>query len=144
LEDNTFGTNANFRNEQGKGPKNQNGIGDPARHRSQAGRSSRPMSPQFGLTAVEAIGHTPCGVPILHVHNESISHSRSTGGTNPWLVANMRDGETYGSWVWAAEVASRRVQKHDAVVGRAQGPLRLAPLVARGRGLSQPRAVVIE
>jgi len=43
------------------------------------------------------------GEAILRVHNESISHSRSTGSVDPWLVENMREGETYGSWVWAAE-----------------------------------------
>lgn len=67
-----------------------------------------------GLKPVEMIGYTPYGVPtihsrgssgeaVLHVHNESISHSRSTGTPNPWLVENMREGVTYGSWVWAAE-----------------------------------------
>ncbi len=35
--------------------------------------------------------------------NDSIPHSRSTGSVDPWLVENMRESETYGSWVWAAE-----------------------------------------
>jgi RHS repeat-associated protein len=33
----------------------------------------------------------------------SLGHSRSTGSTDPSLEQNMREGETYGSWVWAAE-----------------------------------------
>jgi RHS repeat-associated protein len=67
------------------------------------------------VEAVETISYTPYGVPTIHsrgssgeailrVHNESISHSRlDWDDWTPFLAENVREGEAYGNWVWAAE-----------------------------------------
>ncbi len=65
-----------------------------------------------GCSAVEAVSYTPYGAPSIHsrggsgeailrVHNESVSHSQADGGN--FITTSVREGEAYGSWVWAAE-----------------------------------------